>query len=239
MISRVDEENLSMSLLKKVLLQYKQLTDQESSNKFEILLFNLFLVNHLVSKGSDIDNVTEFCVKILGLDKEFVNLMFEFSKRNISHKINKAPINTPINTEFIFNWVKENQKQLKDENELLIKLSYFCKFYESGDLEVLHEYTKKHNKADTESLQEIIFSFLNPLDRRNKEDFKWSPRKAKRSLKKEFRDYIYKNKNLLFDSPFENLIKIGISVIKCPVCCEDEERNNKCPTCDSSIKEVG
>ena len=60
----------------------------------------------------------------------------------------------------------------------------------------------------------------------------------KEELKTEFKQFLYTNKNLIFDSPFENLLKIGISVVKCPTCITNRVKSNKCPTCNDNIREV-
>lgn len=155
LVNRIKEENNFLSVYKRVLIQYKKLTDKEDTKKFEMLLFNLFLINFLINNHSSIEDVSCFCENYLGLDGAYAYLMKEFSERNYSPMIN----GNTVDIDFVFNWIKKNK--LEDDHIRLVTLSYICKFFKEKDTKILQEYTTKFKNVDNDMIERVMVEFFN------------------------------------------------------------------------------
>lgn len=167
--------------------------------------------------------------QFLDVRPEHFDLLTEIN--TLSKTINKSA----VDIDGIYDWVIESKD--RGISSELIALAHFCKFTKDENISILHEYTRKHSVDDQELLGRVIGEFLKQNNRKKNRSWIDLKKTLKTNLSAHFKDYMQKNTNLFIESPLENLVKLGISIVKCPACAKGKEKN--CPTCDDNIKRIG
>lgn len=219
----------SLLLLKRTLLMYKNILQGIENDRCDTTLFNITLIRYLMHQNIQSKQLSKFATDNLGFLQEHFNLIAEVS--TLSKNINKST----IDVDGVYEWI--NSSKEKSIEKKLVALAYFCKFVKDEDISVLHEYTRRFNVYDHDLLQYIIIEYLKHKNKKKHKSWNDLKKNLKSDLAVHFKDYMQKNTNLFMQSPLENLIKLGISIIKCPAC--EKDRNKNCPTCNESVKKIG